>query len=86
MHRSLQRSERLRWTTSVASTVKPGHVVADCRRSTKSIKSSTLPSAMSQKHEAPSLIQPPALEPSQVSIRSTTRPNSSGYNAFNHSV
>jgi len=32
---------------------------------TKSIKSSTLPSAMSQKHEAPSLIQPPALEPSQ---------------------
>ena len=60
MHGSLQRSERLRWTTSV---VKPGHVVADCRRSTKSIKSSTLPSAMSQKHEAPSLIQPPALEP-----------------------
>jgi len=32
-----------------------------------------LPSAMSQKHEAPSLIQPPALEPSQgLSIRSTT--------------
>jgi len=84
MHGSLQRSERLRWTTSFASTVKPGHVVADCR-STKSIKSSTLPSAMSQKHEAPSLIQPPALEPSQgLSIRSTTRPNSSGYSAFNH--